>query len=83
MREIELERGVDGEVGLAHFRAVRLPVHQDLLAEIGERELAGVARGVLKKCVILLQGGCLQRAIGGFDGGHGRRKISKLFGRVL
>ena len=53
--EVELERGVDGEVGLADLGAVRLAVDRDLLAEIAERESAGVARRLLKELVILLE----------------------------
>src|SRR5262249_52348732 len=50
--EIELECGVDGEVGLAHLGPVGLAVAGDLLAEIAGRERPGDARRPLKKLVI-------------------------------
>jgi hypothetical protein len=82
--QIELERGIDGEVGFAHLRAVGLPFDQDLLAEIGERKFAGVARRGFKKCVIFFEPRRGKRALGGLNGVHCRGgRFSKLFGRVL
>jgi hypothetical protein len=68
--EIELERGIDRKIGFAHLGAVRLPVDQDLLAEISERKFARVADRCFKKCVIFFARWSGKGSFGWLDGGH-------------